>query len=91
MESEGKSALEDRSSVRSYRRAWGQRDGRGGANPKDMVSGRRAGVLKRPTGEGPEGKGWGQQPARGPREGYRGRGSGNNRAPIGSEEQSHSF
>lgn len=59
---EGTSALEDRSWVQSCRRACGQRDGRGGANPKDKVSGRRAGVLKRPTGERPEGKGWGQQP-----------------------------
>lgn len=62
VESEGTSALEDRSWVQSCRRACGQRDGRGGANPKDKVSGRRAGVLKRPTGERPEGKGWGQQP-----------------------------
>lgn len=61
-ESEGTSALEDRGWVPSCCRACGRRGGIGGAEPKGMVSGRGAGVLKgqrrRARGSGLEPAGW---------------------------------
>ena len=71
-ESEGTSVLEHRSWVQTCRRAWGRSRGRKGeADPKGMVSGSGAGLLKGQQ-KGEKVGAWGQQPSRA----SRGNGSG---------------
>lgn len=87
---EGTSALEDRGWVPSCCRACGRSGGIGGAEPKGMVSGRGAGVLK---GQRRKARGSGLEPA-GWRAGRGGPGSGSQGPmcpPPGSGEQSHNL
>lgn len=78
----------------SSRWAWDQGSGRGGSDPKGVVSGSGAGVLKGQQEKDRRVRAGASSLARGPGEGYRDRSGGNHRAPFATTaygEQSNSL